>query len=674
MKKVLLCMVLAGLMMPAVAQMKMNEVKTLRKMPRLADKGITLNPALPTMERYIDIPVEGWVAVGLSESYDRQSQGSVYPMGKLHKDGQFIGFTWTNNDNPIFPGPGGTDVPYRGIGYSYSTDGGKTWSYDPNNPDNPGNVNRVGGIPLYWPSYAQWGPDGEVIMGRSMNTYEHNGIPIKDGLVLLTRETKGEGEWKIVPIPYPEDVEPGYFMAWARMVTSGDNNEYIHVMTGMRNDDNSNATYEGLTIPIVYNRTHDGGETWDFGWHTFPTMAGVEWDDDHISNTDDYSWAEPKGSNLAAIFSDVGMDGVIMKSTDHGETWEQITFFKNILDYYAKPSEGAPADTVFAPYMMNDVAFDNNGKLHAVFAVCRFANSDSEGELHWWYSYPYHFLAYWNEDMGPYESVSFTQQAYAALDNWYTMDDDYLYVTDPQIPTTPVIGWCVSLLQPGDFTFMDDALDWAIYSYGGHAGLFTFPHIGFDESNTAYVVYCGVLDGAVDGNTHWIRQLFSTKSQDMGQTWTETAYLTNYLEVIDQEFAYPVLAGMLNGQMYIIVQTDSKAGVSEPYVYPGGADHDATLNTYYFIKAWENIPPGIENTAYTPLTMSVFPNPASGQVTVKFEGKGNITVYNMLGQEVYHVENVENQKDIPLNNLTTGVYFVTVRSGNATATQKLVVK
>ena len=71
--------------------------------------------------------------------------------------------------------------------------------------------------------------------------------------------------------------------------------------------------------------------------------------------------------------------------------------------------------------------------------------------------------------------------------------------------------------------------------------------------------------------------------------------------------------------------------------------------------------------------MSLFPNPATKQATVKFEGKGNITITNMLGQTVYHVENVENKTQIPLNNMNTGVYFVTVRSGSSIATQKLIV-
>jgi hypothetical protein len=72
--------------------------------------------------------------------------------------------------------------------------------------------------------------------------------------------------------------------------------------------------------------------------------------------------------------------------------------------------------------------------------------------------------------------------------------------------------------------------------------------------------------------------------------------------------------------------------------------------------------------------MTVIPNPASGQATVRFDGKGAITICNILGQTVYHIENAENEKIIPLNNMATGVYFVTVRSGNSIATQKLVVK
>jgi hypothetical protein len=93
---------------------------------------------------------------------------------------------------------------------------------------------------------------------------------------------------------------------------------------------------------------------------------------------------------------------------------------------------------------------------------------------------------------------------------------------------------------------------------------------------------------------------------------------------------------------------------------------------YIFVKVGEN-PTAIEVVSVSS-NMNILPNPASGQATVTFNGKGNITIYNMLGQTVYHVENVENEKVIPLNNLNSGVYLVKVQSGNNSVTKKMVVK
>jgi hypothetical protein len=128
-----------------------------------------------------------------------------------------------------------------------------------------------------------------------------------------------------------------------------------------------------------------------------------------------------------------------------------------------------------------------------------------------------------------------------------------------------------------------------------------------------------------------------------------------------------------------MAQVDSDVGT---YVGSAGMGHcqDDPTNNYFYFFSLEygyyscGYKPSINDIEKPSLFMSVIPNPASEQATVRFDGKGAITVYNMLGQTVYHIENAENEKVIPLNNLATGVYFVTVRSGNAIATQKLVVK
>jgi hypothetical protein len=136
-------------------------------------------------------------------------------------------------------------------------------------------------------------------------------------------------------------------------------------------------------------------------------------------------------------------------------------------------------------------------------------------------------------------------------------------------------------------------------------------------------------------------------------------------------------AGLGENQWYLMAQVDQYAGTHISAGTVATSDHDATNNYFDFIPMKNIKKPtitSIENIDYTPLTMTIYPNPALGQATVKFEGKGNITVYNMLGQTIYYAENIENQQTISLNNMATGVYFVNVRSGNATATQKLIVK
>jgi len=164
-----------------------------------------------TIPAMAQVDVNLWKSAGVSQSYDRQTQGSVYPMTQRHDDG-FIGCTWTNEDNAPFDG---SSTPLRGVGYSYSTDGGQTWSWD--NPSHPDyQQNRVGGIPVYWPSYAQWGANGEAILARSADAYVYNGVQIINGLVLMTRPNKGQGTWTITPVPYPAGTSPnaGYTMAW----------------------------------------------------------------------------------------------------------------------------------------------------------------------------------------------------------------------------------------------------------------------------------------------------------------------------------------------------------------------------------------------------------------------------------------------------------------------------
>jgi len=673
MKKILLCMVLAGLMMPVVAQEKMKvSDKQMQKFVRtkVSDLEIPTNNSLPVNPTRFIVEADGWTIAGQAEGYDLQTQGGVYPMAMLHSDKSFMGTVWTNNMAPPFSG--NPDPNNRCIGYNYSTDGGKTWAEQ---------ENRIGGLPLYWGSYAQWGPNGEAIMGRSMYDHVFQGIQIKDGLVLLTRKTRGTGDWTITPVPYPADANPAYFMAWGSMTTSGENNEYIHIVTPMSTRDVPTIPYHDYSEPLLYFRTTNG-ETFDIDGVVVPEMLGIEDWGPEANYSDGMSFSV-KGNTIACSFISIGSHGYVMRSLDNGDNWETIKFFDSPILGHLTTSDYA--DSVYVP-SVGCVALDNNNKIHVVFSMICATNDDKPGSFGYW---PYawaQFLSYWNEDMPTMEGEKdFTIREMAPKLMWMwwedvPSDDTYfdwdlsidnnLYVKSI-VPKWPIIGYFIPLINPPYYTFIEDNQQWAGSSYR-QAGMFSFPQMAFDINNTLHLVYLGLLDGAAD-DSRWLRHPFYTTRDSFGN-WTETDYFVNDLDYVNKEFAYPLLAGVGNDKMYFQFMIDDMAGLFIPPGQGAPSDHNSTTNYFTHINLIPFPTTSIIEIEKTSLSMIVHPNPALGKVTVRFDGKGDITIFNILGQTVYHVENVVKEKEISLNNLTTGVYFVNVRSGNATATQKLIVK
>ena len=69
-------------------------------------------------------------------------------------------------------------------------------------------------------------------------------------------------------------------------------------------------------------------------------------------------------------------------------------------------------------------------------------------------------------------------------------------------------------------------------------------------------------------------------------------------------------------------------------------------------------------------SMSVYPNPATDRLFVEAANLKSVEIYDMTGRNVL----TTSLSDIDLRDLEAGMYFVTVRSENATKTTKLVVK
>ena len=83
----------------------------------------------------------------------------------------------------------------------------------------------------------------------------------------------------------------------------------------------------------------------------------------------------------------------------------------------------------------------------------------------------------------------------------------------------------------------------------------------------------------------------------------------------------------------------------------------------------------ITESTLTPINFSVYPNPSSGNVTVKINESllhGNLKIYTMLGEVIFSQENITNNL-IQVSNLESGVYFASVYSNKLSYTTKFVV-
>ena len=161
------------------------------------------------------------------------------------------------------------------------------------------------------------------------------------------------------------------------------------------------------------------------------------------------------------------------------------------------------------------------------------------------------------------------------------------------------------------------------------------------------------------------------------------------------ESVFPALAAnIVNGKINMWWQQDYTPGSeikensvsmsqAESYIYAFSIDADE-IGVYNNIdEVWQGLwidSTGINNRNIS--GMKMYPNPASESVNVTFSAEnaenGQISVMNLMGQMVYNsdVEVMEgyNLINIPVKQLNSGIYMVTIRTNTGISTQKLIVK
>ena len=83
----------------------------------------------------------------------------------------------------------------------------------------------------------------------------------------------------------------------------------------------------------------------------------------------------------------------------------------------------------------------------------------------------------------------------------------------------------------------------------------------------------------------------------------------------------------------------------------------------------------VTETSLTPVNLSIYPNPGSGNVSVKVNeslSNGNLKIYNTLGEIIFSRENITDNL-IQVSNLGSGMYFANVSNNRFNDTIKFLV-
>jgi hypothetical protein len=582
----------------------------------------------------------------------------------------------------------------RGTGYNY---------YD-GEEFGPQPETRIENIRTGWPSYCQYGANGEIVVA-------HTG----SDLVYYTRATKGEGEWEGPNyIPNPSLGFPNEDLTWPRVVTSGPNHDIIHVICASQwstDEGGDGSSYD------FYAKSTDG-ENWEVT--TVPTFG-----DEHFS-ADNYCLAS-NGNTVVMLYTGAYQeDAFIIKSTDNGETWTRTTIWDNPYSGMNWAEGGDvffdETHTMYCPEN-GAVCIDNNGMVHCAFSIQEIANFAPEGQEFGCYVYSgpqVDGIFYWNENMGTLEPH-----------DWVCPGDNWTYPADPH----DVFRFWYPYEQPGTDPEGDhvtrnfdqnligffagyDSQTWVsdMFHHGDDyrahwLGCSATPAICVDEGGIVAIAYscidpARVTEMAVQtkyprsiyvsyieppyaiGDGQWEEGSQYNLTEQPGSYYINMEYLQ---DIEDEEFGFihsgdealwpNSITNAVNREFWFSFQADELVGINAF----SGTQSAPSNNTLWVVKVVPDsqIIDGVEEEAVNPMTaVRVYPNPASDVLNIEVNASQasemSINVYNIMGQNVMSkttsINTGINRPSISTSELSSGIYFVTVKANGFENTMKFIVK
>ncbi len=554
----------------------------------------------------------------------------------------------------------------RGTGYNFYREG--EWQDEPEE--------RVEPFKTGWPSIAQWGENGEILLS-------HGGGHMQ----CFTREVAGEGEWvNMGPLPdYPEGYPYNEYPTWPRVITCGDNHNVIIAVAALQHSISSDES----DVRTVMFRSEDA-----INWTVSYSLLEEYGYETGAFSADDYALAA-NGHTVAILYSGCLTNSVWMfKSTDDGLTW-------NTTKVWEDPYEGADwddmdfwfEDTLFKP-MNGSIVVDKDNIVHValnVFEMARLEGQDPGYYTHW-SGRQVDGIIYWNDTQGPLtdtnhdeyigtvyeEHFATPHQAHAARLWWPVPDDPgYVHMIPDStkwigfIPMYEGISW-----ENGKYYSGND-YSHKFYGASGHPALAVDPH---GNLACAYSTPCTKQENETD--PYYKRHIYvSYRNVDKGYWEQIVDDITDPEEIFElsgseNTFTMSAPNSVNPGEYWFGFQSDQEVGF---YWGSNASQTSGTDNGISVVKViadpdMVSVP---ESTEAVDVIYGIYPNPATDYVIVKsaMDAEANISIFNLVGQCVKSFSKSlklgENAISIDLQ---SGIYFCNIEANGFTKTIKFVVK
>ena len=537
----------------------------------------------------------------------------------------------------------------RGTGYNIFRDG-NIYDMDKASTERL-EANATGGdMRTGWPTIAPYGAEGEILVNHS------------SGLNYWIREKAGEGVWDGPhAIPNPENVDEivkgkNNVLAWPKIVTTGENNDVLHIFACASGDEN---------IAQYYLRTTDL-KTWEI------EFSPLEKDDLHINfySADDYA-VSANGDNIAVVYNDrFNVHTMLYESNDAGLTWESRMVWESpIHGLNWETDENSLFEKLYGPAQVS-VAIGADGVSHVVLSAALYEHKNLGTSYSLYKGIETDGVAYWNDTtrwndvLGPIRSTQDDDPKNALRLRWDGKDGKYL------MDYTNFCAWMPSYEENGfsDFSSYKQYTGTNNGTAGDYLvsfGIVAYPSIAVDPAGNIAVAYSAPDMSRFTKDDDYYRTLFVSYKAAGSNEWQvgDALYQNEKFEKGECTYVSAVSTPINENEFWFSCMTDDTPGFYSATNASQKQLTTSSVNVFKYKPFGEFYDEPVELSAPINLVAEV---KGASSVSLTWNNVENALSYNVYRDDEFVKNTTEtNYIDEDLRYNTEYCYTITAVRGNA---------